>query len=277
MESPILVCQSMRPKDSRGAASAAPARPEAAGLVISKTSQTFVLPIDKQSLRERRLAHLRKNVWLAGNLLNMEPQHGLQCVMVTPTYRQVGDWHPKHLSRAIDAYRKWCLRHSITCQYVWVAELQQRGAVHYHIACWIPKRLTMPKWDKQGWWPHGMTNNKRAKKSGGCAYLMKYMSKIGGFHEFPKGCRLHGSGGLTKQARQIKQWCNFPLWIKAAAGVGEVCTKFGRRVVLATGEVLKSPFKVVFTRSGLHVFSDGPLPERFWDGPYSTVRFGEYA
>ena len=133
----------------------------------------------------------------------------------------------------------------------------------------------MPKWDKQGWWKHGMTNNSKAKKSGGCAYLMKYMSKIGGFHEFPKGCRLHGSGGFTKQARQIKQWCNFPLWIKAAAGVGEVCTKFGRRVVLATGEVLKSPFKVVFTRNGLHVSSDGPLPVRFWDGPYSTVSFGE--
>ena len=258
----------------RGTAQAAPERPQAAGLVISKTSQTnLLLPIDKFSLTERRLAKLRKNVFLAGWLLNFEPQIRQQCVMVTLTYRGVDDWNKKHISKALDAYRKWCSRHSIVCQYVWVAELQKRGAVHYHIACWLPKRLTMPKWDKQGWWQHGMTNNSKAKKSGGCAYLMKYMSKIGGFHEFPKGCRLHGSGGFTKQARQVKQWCNFPVWLKAAVGVGEVCTKFGRRVVLATGEVLISPFKVVFTRLGLHVSTDGPLPERFWDGPYCTVNF----
>jgi hypothetical protein len=75
-------------------------------------------------------------------------------------------------------------------------------------------------------------------------------------------------------ARKIKQWSNFPVWLKATVGVGEVCTKFGKRVVLATGEVLKSPFKVVFSRQGLHVSCDGPLPVRFWDGPYSTVQFG---
>jgi Protein of unknown function (DUF3296). len=28
--------------------------------------------------------------------------------------------------------------------YVWVAELQKRGALHYHVLLWLPRGLTLP-------------------------------------------------------------------------------------------------------------------------------------
>ena len=59
--------------------------------------------------------------------------------------------------------------------YVWVLELTKRGRPHYHVLFWLPKGVSMPKADKQGWWKHGMT------RSGGhspVGYLCKYTSKV---------------------------------------------------------------------------------------------------
>ena len=192
---------------------------------------------------------------------------------MTLTYRGVNDWRADHVSQAVQSFRLWCKRQGVPCRYTWVAELQKRGAVHYHLLAWLPRHLSMPKWDRPrarsaAWWPHGMTNVQRAKA--GVGYLMKYLSKLGEFHRFPKGLRLYGIGGLTGEGRSTRAWFNLPEWAKRLHGVGELARRAGRLCVKATGEVLAGPYSVRLVPGGMVVKLVGSLAERFHEGPYST-------
>lgn len=245
----------------------------AAGLVPSKTSDTDRLEVsfDPRIVRERRIKHLRRTVWACGHLhrLAVPNGHREHVWFVTLTYRGVHDWRPRHISNCLKTVRNWCKRRGVPLRYLWVAELQQRGALHYHLAIWLPKRIQLPKFDKQGWWPHGMTQRVIAKNAVG--YLMKYLSKISPFHDFPRGVRLHGYGGLTQQARSICAWLNLPSWCKQRFGVGELRTINGRRVVRETGEILEAMYHRVFLPSGMRLYANGPLPPRWAEGPYSSI------
>ena len=258
---------------ARGAAVAAPERPEAAGLVPSKTSGPAHLEIgfDSESVQRRRIGRLRRIVWACGNLHRLAAPKGFRenVWFVTLTYAGVNDWRPNHLSRCLKAVRKWCKKRSVKFRYVWVAELQKRGAMHYHLAVWLPKSIQLPKFDKQGWWPHGMTQRVIAKNPVG--YLMKYLSKIGPLQAFPKGARIHGYGGLTQQARGICTWLNLPSWCKQRFGVGELQTVSNRRVVRGTGEILEPMYTRIIRPAGMCLYPNGPIPERWADGPYSTL------
>lgn len=251
----------------------APAGGEAAGLVSSKTSGPSFLEVSfsRKLVMERRVKRLRRQVWAAGHLQRFRTPKGMRenVWFVTLTYRGVHDWQPRHISKCLKAARRWCHLRGVPFRYLWVAELQQRGALHYHLAIWLPKRLQLPMFDKQGWWPHGMTQRVIAKNAVG--YLMKYLSKISPFHEFPKGVRLYGLGGLTQQARSICSWLNLPSWCRQRFGVGELKTVAGRRVVRATGEILEALYRRVFQPSGMRLYPNGPLPARWADGPYSSV------
>lgn len=70
--------------------------------------------------------------------------------------------------------------------YAWVAELQERGAVHYHIltATWRERAVF---WDRKGIWEHGQTQTQKARSWG---YVVKYAQKTNTVHGFPKGARL---------------------------------------------------------------------------------------
>lgn len=254
----------------------APAGGEAAGLVSSKTSGPSFLEVSfsRKLVMERRVKRLRRQVWAAGHLQRFRTPNGTRenVWFVTLTYRGVHDWQPRHISKCLKAARRWCQLRGVPFRYLWVAELQQRGALHYHLAIWLPKRLQLPMFDKQGWWPHGMTQRVIAKNAVG--YLMKYLSKISPFHEFPKGVRLYGLGGLTQQARSICSWLNLPSWCKQRFGVGELKTVADRRVVRATGEILETLYRRVFQPSGMRLYPNGPLPARWADGPYSSLDSG---
>ena len=245
----------------------------AAGLVPYKTSGSDYLSVsfEPDIVLERRVKRLRRQIWAAGHLHRFACPKGFRenVWFITLTYRCVDDWRPGHISRCLKAVRKWCKKQHIPFRYVWVAELQKRGALHYHVALWLPKRVQLPKFDKQGWWPHGMTQRVIAKNAVG--YLMKYLSKISPFHKFPKGVRIHGCGGLTQQARGICTWLNLPTWCKQSYGVGDLKNIKGRRVVRSTGEVLAPMYQRVFSPSGMRLYPNGPLPERWADGPYSSV------
>ncbi len=251
----------------------APGGGEAAGLVSSKTSGPSFLEVSfsRKLVMERRVKRLRRQVWAAGHLQRFRTPNGMRdnVWFVTLTYRGVNDWQPRHISKCLKAARRWCHLRGVPFRYLWVAELQQRGALHYHLAIWLPKRLQLPMFDKQGWWPHGMTQRVIAKNAVG--YLMKYLSKISPFHQFPKGVRLYGLGGLTQQARNICSWLNLPSWCKQRFGVGELKTVAGRRVVRATGEVLEAMYRRIFQPSGMRLYPNGSLPARWADGPYSSV------
>lgn len=258
--------------DSGGAAD----RGDFAGLVPSKTTVTqCVVNLAPSAVAERRIKRLKRSVWQSGKWHEIQTQgrRPARCWFVTLTYRGVSDWRPDHIKEAINAFRRWCKSVGAPCAYTWVAELQGRGAVHYHLLAWLPRHLVMPQWDRSkgnraAFWPHGMTNTQKALA--GVGYLMKYLSKLGELTRFPKGLRLYGIGGINSQGRALRAWHNLPEWVKRCHGVGDVVRKKWGLLVQATGEILAPAFRVSIVPSGLLVQAVRALPERFHCGPYST-------
>lgn len=228
----------------------------AAGLVSLQTSGTLVpepLTIDPLLTRMRRL---RRSVTTAARMIEFALRHRrFKPAMLTLTYRQVGDWHPRHLSELLQRIRVWLRRRGHLFPYVWVGELQQRGALHYHVLVWLPRGLTLPKPDKQGWWPHGSTRIEWARKPVG--YLVKYASKLdskAGFG-FPRGARLHGRGGLDAFGRAVAQWSNLSLWAREITDVDgrAVRVKGIGLVERTTGVCLPTPWRMSRGPSGTTV------------------------
>lgn len=222
----------------------------------------------KETIVDSRVGRLKGNL-SAIVRTDWDSIKGRTAWMVTLTYRPGVDWDGSHLRFAFKRFRNWS-RSCGGARYLWVAELQQRGAVHYHLIAWLPPGVVMPKWDISGWWPHGMTRSEQLLT--GIGYVLKYLSKVSHFHKFPKGLRLCGSGGFSSEARAVRSWKNLPQWARDTFGVGEVTRRACGLVVRATGEILESPW-VVFRGVGrLFVRLVGELPPRFADGPYSRVR-----
>lgn len=256
-------------------------------LVTSKTSQggSFIVPICPSLQAEKRVARLKRSVWASGHL------HGLAdtghrppvCWFVTLTYADAQGWRADHVSGAIERFRQWCRRSRVACRYTWVAEIQDgnrradgvgRGAVHYHLLAWLPVGVEMPAWSRMcdrkhsRFWPHGRSETEPARA--GVGYLMKYLSKLGEFHRFPKGLRLYGIGGLLPMGRAVRSWFNLPEWAKRLHGVGELCRAGSRLVVAATGELLSSPWSVRLCGGGIEFTLVGVMPDKWHDGAYSS-------
>ena len=188
--------------------------------------------------KKARVTRLRKGLGIAAKQLHNQGPIGQQIWMQTLTY--AGDnraWKPEHISRFLDALRRWHYARTgkKTVRYAWVAELQQRGVIHYHCIVWLAAGLTPPKadmwWrrtDKRGnvtheppMWPHGMSN--RMRSTAPVAYLMKYASKIDSKNvgTFPHGARIHGAGGLDESGRCIRRWVLWPAYVQGNASVAD--------------------------------------------------------
>jgi hypothetical protein len=140
-----------------------------------------------------------------------------RAAFITLTYAPDVNWQALHIRDLLSHYRKWCLRRRIEFRYVWVMELTKAGRPHYHIVAFLPKGYTPPLPDKQGWWPHGKTQAKWARSPVG--YIAKYASKGNeGRGELPKGARLWGSGGVTKELRPAIRWALAPSWVRFVSG-----------------------------------------------------------
>lgn len=246
------------------------------GLVVSSTSGPATarrVSIDPAMSRGRRLKRSVK--WAAE--LHSQPRRGQRagrCAMVTLTYAAVDGWDARHVSLFLQRVRKWLSRRGHHLRYTWVAELQKRGAVHYHVLVWLPRGLTMPKPDKQGWWPHGSTQVVWARKPVG--YICKYASKFDSVGQFPKGIRLHGSGGFREQLeKDVRHWLALPTWVRQQVGVGQRMRRLegGGLVAVDTGQVVRSPWRFSWSREGgaqareLFRYADGIAAT----GPYSRI------
>lgn len=126
-------------------------------------------------------------------------------------------WEPQHISDYLrivrQSYKRATGEH---LRYVWVSELQDRGAVHYHVVFWLRSTYWMPKADKKGWWPHGMTKTEVARLSGGSVvYLMSYIKKHQSREGFPPGARVFGVGGLDKSEAACRRWVHLPRFLQA--------------------------------------------------------------
>jgi hypothetical protein len=165
--------------------------------------------------------------------------------MVTLTYAGSNeDWKPVHLTEAVNTFRKWCKRNDVPCRYVWVAELQKRGVIHYHIAAWLPRGLAMPKWDERGWWNEGMTNTLKARHA--TAYLMSYLKKgdLAERGRLPKGARNYGVGGLDHSLRRARRWLRLPSFVQANSSIDDTWKRAdGGGWTAPTGEHFPSEFR----------------------------------
>lgn len=185
-------------------------------IIVACMQAQDIIEIDK---RESRLKRMRRAVLTSARLLRDEPRRGSfrgRWAMLTLTYRPDAEWDRRHVSDLLHHARHWLARRGHKLRYVWVMELTERGAPHYHIAVYLPKGLTLPKPDKQGWWRWGWTRIEWAKHLIG--YLAKYISKGSADHEYPKAARISGSGGLSAQARREKRWWLAPSYVREQFG-----------------------------------------------------------
>jgi len=164
-----------------------------------------------------RCTRLRKNLGVAAKWLSKGVG---QAWMLTLTYRGVNDWKPSHVREALAHLRKWLKRsYGWSLRYLWVMELQKRGAPHYHVVVWLPRECQASDlhMDSRGWWPHGMTNAVQAVAP--VRYVMKYVSKFDSPDAFPKGARCYGIGGLDVVGARCRRWINWPSFVQARADV----------------------------------------------------------
>jgi hypothetical protein len=128
--------------------------------------------------------------------------------MITLTYHYAEDWRPLHISEYLKKLREHLGKNLLA--YAWVAELQGRGAIHYHIEVLTPVGAKIPLPDSSGMWNHGMSTVATAKRGPWylCEYLKKEYQKFG---EFPKGAHLCGTY-IRKDVIGADGWMNFKRW-----------------------------------------------------------------
>jgi len=121
---------------------------------------------------------------------------------------------------------------------------------------WLPKGLTPPKPDNQGWWKHGSTNCKWVNRPAG--YLAKYSSKTDQKNGLPPGFRMWGVTGLRGTWRDLLRWWLAPSWLKDFVTPGDALRRVGpwweNRT---TGVAYKSPYTLVDYIGGRMIFA-GP-------------------
>lgn len=175
---------------------------------------------------QARLAKLRRAVGSASLMLSAvrAGHRPHEARMVTLTHRPGSVWSSKQMPAFMQRMHNWHRDHDIKAEYVWIAEDQDgtrridgkaRHAIHYHIVFWVPPGTpNFPKPDKAGWWPHGSTNVKAARKA--TAYLISYLkkSKTKHFEYFPKGARAYGVGGLDHSMRRARRWLGLPGFVR---------------------------------------------------------------
>jgi len=123
---------------------------------------------------------------------------GTRMLMVTLTIKKVGDYSPGMIRDYIKS-----LKQKLGADlwgFAWVAELQKRGAVHYHLMAVIPKNKRMPTPDKSGMWKWGMSKIEVAKTPYYlCVYIGKERQKD--LSRYPKSCRTYAVSYRLPESR----------------------------------------------------------------------------
>lgn len=221
----------------------------APGLVHSQTSvpkppfpSVDRIHVDSHATRLRRLKH---SVLTAARL-HTEQKGKWKVAMLTLTYRPGVDWEKGQCTGIVRCIRKYLAARNVEMRYVWVMEFTKAGRPHYHMLLWLPFGLTLPKPDKRGWWPHGMTKIEWARNAVG--YIAKYASKGDSLDLPEKGAHMHGNGGIKGDALLEQRWWKLPSWARESVVPSDRCKrrKGGGLILPETGEVLVSPWLVIF-------------------------------
>lgn len=213
---------------------------------VRNTAEGFFVDARQMKVKRARYATLT-----AARLHKLEvPTYA--ATFIGLTYRPGCNYEPLHITHLVKCVRAWCDARAIRCRYIWVAEMQKRGVIHYHMLVFHPRRFQFPKPDKQGWWPHGSTNRSTGIKHA-VAYMAKYMSK-GDAAAFPLGARTYGCGGLEGSAKLELRWWKLPTWVRDRVTPEDRAKRArGGFLVPNTGELIPSPWEVRFVGGLVYV------------------------
>ena len=108
--------------------------------------------------------------------------------MMTLTYANGDDWSSGHIREFIK-WLKYTLEKDLLA-FAWAAEIQERGAVHYHVLALTPKTVYIPFPDE--YWKFGRTGIENARTP---YYLVMYTGKSRqkDLSRFPKSCRTYAA------------------------------------------------------------------------------------
>jgi len=230
-----------------------PAIPEAGRALRVRASR---VQIDGHARRMKRMRGVvEHSMRLAESQLVRQGGFRFKRLLVTLTYAKVDGWKPEDISAYVRVARKWAIRKGFPLKFTWVAELQKRGAVHYHVCMWIPVRCRLPEADLYGWWVHGSSNVKKVYggASGVMAYLGKYLTKGGPEQsmKFPKGARMFGAGGLDCEQRREMRYRLAPFWVRDELGTfADIRRIVGGWVDRESGLFVASPWKIEIDGAG---------------------------
>jgi hypothetical protein len=140
-----------------------------------------------EGLTSKAIHKIQKGARVLESVHKHEPKMKAYCSMITLTYGK--DFPTDHDSKKhLDTFLKRLRRLHKNCKYLWVAEKQKRGAIHYHILTpyYTPKEFVNASWNEiVGKWQ--TTNNYTSQtvlpnvikvfKAG--SYLAKYLQKEG--------------------------------------------------------------------------------------------------
>jgi hypothetical protein len=229
------------------------------GLVSSETKGPETPQAQQQRLilvdrHEARIKRLRRSVLTAARL-HCQQRKGWKVCMVTLTYAPENDWAPGQIGHLIRSIRKYLRRKDIELCYDWVQEFTKRGKPHYHLLIWLPRGITLPKPDKRGWWPYGMTKIEWAYNAIG--YIAKYASKGDSLHRPEVGARMHGNGGLKGDALLEARWWKLPAWARENSAPSDRLRRRasgGGILNPMTGEILLTPWRVLFLGGQVYIY-----------------------
>lgn len=168
----------------------------------------------KSDAGQSRLARMRRRVvaWSkVAEELQFDGQR-MRRVMITLTYKGEGKWQPNHMRDFVKRFKE--VLGSGLYALAWCAEMQERGAVHYHLYALVRPRTKIPMPDKSGMWPHGSTQIATGRSF---YYLVSYLKKEYQKAGFPKGCRIFAvylRKSLLRPWTYTKfRWSALPNWL----------------------------------------------------------------
>lgn len=275
-----------------------------AGLVHSSTSENGITQsVIKATTRAAsgllvdrpltRLKKMRHGVLTAARLQGeqfVRQGRRYRAAMATLTYDSHGQrgeaggsfWRPRHLSEYLDRSRKFAKKHgNFKLQYTWVAEMQKRGVVHYHVMFWLPfvtkytkkgrayqAPFKLPKPDSVDdakgvhvpHWPNGWSEIAWARKAAG--YLAKYTSKGQdvGDPPFPRGIRISGTGGHDAEGKRENRWWRAPSEARSTLGLAADIRRItGGRFDALTGLFWESPWVFLLIEGKPYIVPKGEI------------------
>jgi len=232
--------------------------------------------------KKARISNLRKTVYNVG--MGVSETHPTYVPhFVSLTYREVDGWRSDHIKDFLKRIRVYLHRKGLKLIYVWVAELQKRGALHYHLLIWLPPGVSLPKVgvgkNRRGWWTHGFADQRKIHT--GVGYLMKYLSKDESKHSFPKGVRIYGYGGVEPVVKQRVRFYRCSKSIRTEiqnSGLTYVNVDIrrapGGKVDILSGWFFQSDWKMTYMHGRVWFFKRSPDQE--FDSPIllDIAKFG---